>query len=57
MQPFYAPSVFGFFLPTYKPAGIVADSGLVSPQAELTTAPNLVGYLNGMRSLVDFGNE
>ena len=49
------PSVFNFYLPEYRPAGPVGDASLVSPEAQLATAPNLVGYLNGVNSLVEYG--
>lgn len=55
VQPFGAPSVFGFYLPEYSPAGPIAQAGLVSPQAQLATSPNLLGFLNGATSLVDIG--
>ena len=43
--PFEYPSVFNFYLPEFAPEGAVADAGLVAPEAQLATAPNLVGYL------------
>jgi hypothetical protein len=52
---FYAPSVFGFYLPENRPAGQITDNGLVGPEAELGTAPLVVGYLNGVSSLIDIG--
>jgi len=50
-----SPTVFNFYLPDYQPAGRVAQAGLVAPEAQLGTAPYLVGFLNGMASLVDHG--
>ncbi len=55
VQPFTAPTVFGFYLPEYRPDGIIGDAGIVSPQTQLATTPNLVGFLNGVTSLVDNG--
>jgi len=52
---FRQPSVFGFFLPEFRPAGPVEDSGLVAPEAQLSTTPQIVNYLNGLTSLIDFG--
>jgi cullin-associated NEDD8-dissociated protein 1 len=49
------PSVFNFYLPEYRPAGPVGEASLVAPEAQLATAPNLVGYLNGVHSLVEYG--
>jgi len=45
---FHAPSVFSFFLPEYQPPGTILDNNLVAPEAELGTAPLLMGFLNGM---------
>jgi uncharacterized protein (DUF1501 family)/uncharacterized protein (DUF1800 family) len=55
VQPFRSPSVFGFYLPEFQPAGKVSNEGLVAPQAQLATTPNIVGFLNGATSLVDIG--
>jgi cullin-associated NEDD8-dissociated protein 1 len=55
MNAFAAPTVFGFFLPNYVPVGPIDHLGLVSPEAQLSTAPNIIAYLNGMYSLVRFG--
>lgn len=52
---YQAPSVFGFLLPDYSPDGAVSKRGLVSPEAQLGTAPFIIGYLNGMSSLINFG--
>jgi uncharacterized protein (DUF1501 family)/uncharacterized protein (DUF1800 family) len=49
------PNVFSFFLPDFSPDGVVASRGLVAPEAQLATAPNTVGYLNGMDSLIEYG--
>ena len=50
-----SPSVFNFYLPEFIPAGVLGDAGLVSPESQLSTAPNMIGYLNGMASLIDYG--
>jgi cullin-associated NEDD8-dissociated protein 1 len=52
---FLAPSVFGFYLPEFAPNGIVADAGLVAPEAQISTAPLTIGFLNGLSSLIDYG--
>lgn len=52
---FQAPSVFGFYLPEYAPAGPIGSSGLVGPEAQLATAPLIVGFLNGVAGLIDVG--
>jgi len=50
-----SPSVFNFYLPEFTPAGPIAEAGLVAPEAELGTAPNVVGWMNGIVSLVNYG--
>ena len=52
---FRAPSVFSFFLPEYQPPGTILDNNLVAPEAELGTAPLLMGFLNGMTSMINYG--
>ena len=54
-QAYHSPSVFNFYLPDYSPAGPVARAGLYAPEAEIMTTPFVVGYMNGMASLVDGG--
>jgi uncharacterized protein (DUF1501 family) len=55
MEPFASPSVFGFFSPLNRPDGPLNNRGLVSPEAQLATTPPLIGLINGLTSLVDFG--
>jgi cullin-associated NEDD8-dissociated protein 1 len=55
MDAFHAPDVFGFYLPTHKPAGVIDRLGLVSPEAQLATAPNIVSYMNKISSLAKNG--
>lgn len=52
---FQSPSVFNFYLPEFSPAGPVQEAGLVAPEAQIATAPYLIGYLNGVSSLIDNG--
>ena len=55
VAPMKAPSVFNFYLPENQPPGGLSDAGLFAPAAQLATAPNLIGLLNGLHSLVDHG--
>ena len=52
---FESPSVFNFYLPEYQPVGPIADAGLVAPEAQLLSAPYIVGLMNGLSSLIEFG--
>jgi len=54
-QAFLAPSVFGFFLPEYQPEGLLGELGLTSPEAQLANAPLMVGFANGISSLINYG--
>jgi uncharacterized protein (DUF1501 family)/uncharacterized protein (DUF1800 family) len=55
VEPFSSPTVFNFYLPEYRPAGVIGSNGLVGPQVQLATTPNLVGFINGITSLIDNG--
>lgn len=55
MAVFYSPTVFNFYLPEYQPAGVISDAGLFAPEAQLLTGPNLIGYINGLHSLINYG--
>jgi hypothetical protein len=41
--------------PEYQALGPVIDANLVSPEFEITYAPTILGYLNGVTSLVRYG--
>ena len=49
-----SPSVFNFYHKEYS-AGVVTERNLAAPEAELATAPWVVGWVNGMYSLIDYG--
>jgi cullin-associated NEDD8-dissociated protein 1 len=55
MQAHRSPSVFNFYLPEYQPSGPVAAAGLVSPESQIATAPLIIGFLNGMVGLMQYG--
>merc|ERR1719301_111392 len=52
---FNSPTVFNFFLPEHQPAGAAVDANLVSPEAQLASSPAILGFLNGMSSLIHHG--
>jgi hypothetical protein len=54
-MPHETPNVFSFFLPDYIPLGSVKDASLVAPESQAQTTPTLVGFMNGIISLVDIG--
>lgn len=45
-SPLLAPSVFNFFSPNFRPAGPIAQAGLVAPEFQITTETTVVGGLN-----------
>ena len=55
MEAHKSPSVFNFYQPDFSPSGALADAGLYAPEAGLATSPFLIGLLNGLVSLVDYG--
>jgi len=48
-------SVFSFFLPENEPAGIIGDSGLVSPEAGALSGSLISNLLEGLLALSKFG--
>lgn len=54
-QHFMSPTVFNFYAPDYQPDGPIAETRLVSPEAQLGTGPYVVGFLNQMSTLVRSG--
>ncbi|KAL7561156.1 hypothetical protein ACA910_011978 [Epithemia clementina (nom. ined.)] len=50
-----APSIFSFFLPEFQPSGRVANAGLMSPEAEVYSAPNIIGTMNGLLAMIKYG--
>ena len=48
-------TVFSFFLPEFKPSGLIGDMSLVSPESTLIDMPKIIGLLNGLTSLIKFG--
>lgn len=52
---FASPSVFSYFLPEFAPNGPVQTKGLVAPEAQIATAPYLIGYLNGVNGIIERG--
>jgi len=50
-----SPTVFNFYKPEYQPEGLVQEAGLFAPEAEIATAPSMIGFLNGMTSLIRYG--
>ena len=51
----YAPSVFGFYQPTYSPDGPINNAGVVAPESQLGTTPFHIGFMNGMCGLIQNG--
>ena len=47
-----SPGVFSFFLPEFQTEGAVLDTGLTSPEGQLLTLPYVIGFLDGLTSLV-----
>ena len=39
----------------FQPAGLVASAGLVAPEAQILTTPNIIEWINGVNSLIRWG--
>jgi uncharacterized protein (DUF1800 family) len=50
-SPLLAPSVFNFFSPNFRPAGAIAQAGLVAPEFQITTETTVAGGLNFFANL------
>ena len=50
-HPLNAPSVFNFYSPFHSPAGTLAESNLVAPEFQITTATTVINMVN----LIDLG--
>ena len=50
-HPLAAPSVFNFYSPFHAPAGAIAESNLVAPEFQITTATTVINMVN----LIDLG--
>ena len=53
-SPYRSPSVFSFFEPEYT-TGVVAEVGLVAPEAQVLMGDLITSMLNGMWSMMKFG--
>jgi uncharacterized protein (DUF1800 family) len=59
-SPLLSPSVFNFYSPNFRPAGKIAQAGLVAPEFQITTETTVVGGLNFFASLFNnggYGND
>jgi cullin-associated NEDD8-dissociated protein 1 len=52
-EPFQSPSVFNYYQPEYQPSSF--SDGRVGPEFQIHTAPNAVGLINGLMSMIDHG--
>lgn len=53
--PLMSNSVFNFFQPDFSPNGELAEASLSAPEYQITNNNTLVGYLNVVHSVLDFG--
>ena len=51
-EPFKAPSVFNFYLPTYAPPGALTQAGLVAPEFQIVNATSGVTAPNYFRNAI-----
>jgi uncharacterized protein (DUF1800 family) len=54
--PLRAASVFNFYRPGYTPPNTaIARAGLVAPEMQTTAEPSVIGYLNLMQTVIQYG--
>ncbi len=51
-EPLHSPTVFNFFSPDYQPPGAIADSGLSSPEFQITTETTAVTSANFLQRAI-----
>jgi uncharacterized protein (TIGR03437 family) len=54
-NPYRAPTVFNFFEPGYTQPGLIASSGLVAPEFQITSEVSITGLSNFMRYVIFTG--
>ena len=52
---YQAPSVYSFFSPEFRPIGLEAKSGIVSPEAQVLSDTNIHRMMNGLLSMIKYG--
>ncbi|MEM6543769.1 MAG: DUF1800 family protein [Pseudomonadota bacterium] len=62
MDPFSQVTVFNFYLPDYSPGGVITNAGLVSPEMQLATEPDIIRNINYFQDIIrsthgPFGDE
>ncbi|MEP4078852.1 DUF1800 family protein [Haloferula sp.] len=56
MDPAYQDTVFNFYLPDYAKGGAISDAGLVSPEMQLATEPDIIRNINYFENLIYSSN-
>ncbi len=54
-SPLLAPSVFNFYSPDFKPAGPIAQAGLVAPEFQITTDATTAGSIGFLMTVIRDG--
>ncbi|MEO0509962.1 MAG: DUF1800 family protein [Verrucomicrobiota bacterium] len=62
MDPFSQVTVFNYYLPDYSPGGVIGNAGLVSPEMQLATEPDIIRNINYFEDIIrsttgPFGDE
>lgn len=52
MDPFSQQTVFNYYLPDYSPSGAVSDAGLVAPELQLATEPDIMRNINYFEDII-----
>lgn len=52
MDPFSQVTVFNYYLPDYTPGGVVGAAGLVAPEMQLATEPDIIRNINYFEDII-----
>lgn len=56
-QPLWAPSVFNFYSPDYRPVGELRAQGITAPELEIATASRMIETDNFLQRVIDRGMD
>jgi len=52
MDPFSQITVFNYYLPDYSPGGVIGAAGLVAPEMQLATEPDIIRNINYFEDII-----
>jgi uncharacterized protein (DUF1800 family) len=52
-RPLSSPTVFNFFLPDFRPQGVIADAGLVAPEFQILTTVTAISSADALQTQIE----